>query len=153
MEEKRKEARERLREDDGRKKEARMKEDSWALLRLSMNFLKEKEGGWRQRRIEECDRIREEEKRDRLAVVREKRYGLKKLSKEENLRLKTRTEDRLEVARAKENLWKRFRGDKEDREMVEDEIKAWESLREGIMELEEEGVWRNPGKEVRTLVI
>ena len=62
MEEKRKEARERLREDDGRKKEARRKEDSWALLRLSMNFLKEKEGGWRQRRIEECDRIREEER-------------------------------------------------------------------------------------------
>ena len=96
-----------------------------------------------------------EKKRDRLAVVREKRkrYGLKKLSKEENQRLKTRTEERLEVARAKENLWKRFRGDEEDREMVEDKIKAWESLREGIMELEEEGVWRNPGKEVRTLVI
>ena len=88
-------------------------------------------------------------------MVREKkkRYDLKKLSKEENQRLKIRTEERLEVARAKENLWKRFRGDKEDREMVEDEIKAWESLREGIMELEEEGVWRNPGKEVRTLVI
>jgi hypothetical protein len=31
--------------------------------------------------------------------------------------------------------------------MEEDEI------REGILELEEDGVWRNPGKEVRTLVI
>ena len=83
-----------------------------------------------------------EKKRDRLAVVREKkkRYGLKKLSKEENQRIKIRTEERLEVARAKENLWKRFREDKEDREMVEDEIQAWERLREGIMDLEEEGV-------------
>ena len=150
MEDKRKEARERLIQDDGRKEKARRKEDSWALLRLSTNFLKEQEGGWRQRRIEECDKIREEEKRDRLAVVREKkkRYGLKKLSKEENQRIRIRTEERLEVARAKENLWKRFRGEEEDREMEEDEIKAWENLREGIMELEEEGVWRNPGKEV-----
>ena len=117
-------------QDEGRKKEAKHLEDSWALLRLSMNFLKENEGGWRQRRIEECDKIREEEKRDRLAVVREKRkrYGLKKLSKEENQRIKTRTEDRLEVARAKENLWKRFR-EEEDKEMEEDEIKAWEKER------------------------
>ena len=88
MEDKRTEARERLAQDEGRKKETKQMEDSWALLRLSMNFLKENEGGWRQRRIEECDKIRDEEKRDRLAVVREKkkRYGLKRLSKEENRR-------------------------------------------------------------------
>ena len=68
-EEKRKEDRERLSQEEGKKKEAKKKKDSWALLRLSMNYLKEKDGAWRQRRIEECDKIREEDKRDRMAVA------------------------------------------------------------------------------------
>ena len=45
MEDKRTEARERLAQEEGRKKEAKQMEDSWALLRLSMNFLKVNEGG------------------------------------------------------------------------------------------------------------
>ena len=95
---------------------------------------------WRTTRIEECDRIREEEKIDRLAIAREKkkRYGLKKLSQEENRRLKGRTEDRLEIARAKENYWKRFRG-KEEEDMEEEERKAWNAIKEGISTLEENG--------------
>ena len=73
MEDRRLEARELLRRDEDRKKEAKQKKDSWDLLRTSMEYLKEKEWGWRQRRIEEIERIREEEKRDRLAVVKEKK--------------------------------------------------------------------------------
>jgi hypothetical protein len=109
MEERRKEDRERLSKEEEKKREAKRKMDSWALLRLSMGYLKEKDGAWRQRKIEECDRIREEEKRDRLAITREKkkRYGINKLSKEENQKIKTRTEERL-VDRA-ERLLKRGR--------------------------------------------
>ena len=110
MEEKRKEDRERLSLEEGKKKEAKKKADSWALLRLSMKYLKEKDVAWRQRRIEECDKIREEDKRDRLAVAREKkkRYGINKISKDENTKIKKRTEERLDIAKAKENLWKRL---------------------------------------------
>ena len=84
------------------------KEKAWEMMRESITFMKTHEEKWRTRRIEECDRIKEEEKIDRLAIAREKkkRYGLKKLSVEENMRLKGRTEDRLEIARAKENYWK-----------------------------------------------
>ena len=51
-------------------------------------------------------------------MVREKkkRYGIPKL--EENLRLKLRTEDRMMIARAKENLWKRFREKEEVKEAI-----------------------------------
>ena len=42
---------------------------------------------------------------------------------EENRRLKKRTEDRLEIARAKENYWKQFRG-KEGGDMKEVEREA-----------------------------
>jgi hypothetical protein len=85
MEEKREEARMRLKEDEDRKDAARKKEESWDLMKEAVRFLKEKGDGWRERRIEECERIREEEKIDRLALVKEKkkRYGLKRLSKEE----------------------------------------------------------------------
>ena len=36
----------------------------------------------------------------------EERYGLKKLSKEENMRLKKRTEEIMEISQAKANYWK-----------------------------------------------
>ena len=68
MEEKRTEARDMLAVDEERRRESKRKKDSWALLRASIDFLKENEGKWRQRRIEECEKIKEEEKRDRLAV-------------------------------------------------------------------------------------
>jgi hypothetical protein len=81
MEEKREEARERQMEDEERKGMARRKEESWALMREAVIFLRENTDKWRERRIEECDRIREEDKRDRLAVSKEKkkRYGMKRL--------------------------------------------------------------------------
>ena len=71
------------------------KEANWSLLRESISFLKENEDGWQQRRIKEVDRIKEEEKKDRLEICKEKkkRYGIKKLNKEENRRLKERTEE------------------------------------------------------------
>ena len=69
-------------------------------------------------KIKECERIKEEEKNDRLAIANEKRkrYGLKRLNKEENMRIKKRTEERLELAQAKANYWKWYRGG--GREMI-----------------------------------
>ena len=155
MEERRKEARELLRIEEGRKKEAKKKEESWAFLRTSIAFLKEQEWKWKQRQIEEVERIKEEEKADRLAVLREKKkiYGISKLSKEENQRLKLRTEDRLTVAKAKENLWKRFRDKDMMKEMQEDEVRAWEDIQRMIIELEEEGSWRNEDKNIKDIKI
>ena len=111
MEEEREEARQHLMEEENRKKDAKKKEESWALMRESVAFLRTNADKWRERRIDECDRIREEEKKDRLAVAKEKKrkYGLKRLSKEENMRMTMRTEERLEIAKAKENLWRKFR--------------------------------------------
>jgi hypothetical protein len=111
MEEKREEARQHLLEEKDRKRGARKKEESWALMRESVAFLRTNADKWRKRKIEECDRIREEEKKERLGVVKEKKrkYGIKRLSKEENMRMTKRTEERLEIARAKENLWRQHR--------------------------------------------
>ena len=105
-----------------------------------MKFLRENVEKWRERKIGECERIREEEKKDRLAVAKEKKrkYGIKRLSKEENMRMTRRTEERLEIAKAKENLWRKHRGQGEMKIGEED---AWETLREKIMELEEAGAW------------
>jgi hypothetical protein len=102
MEEKREEARERQIEEDERKGMARRKEESWALVRVAVKFLRDNTDKWRERRIDECDRIREEDKKDRLAVSKEKkkRYGLKRLSKEENLRMTRRTDERLRLRKS-----------------------------------------------------
>ena len=62
MEDKRKEARERLSADEERRKKCKRKEDSWALLRASIEFLKKNEEKWRLRKIEDRDRVMEEEK-------------------------------------------------------------------------------------------
>ena len=52
--------------------------------------------------------------------MKKKRYGIKRLSKEENKRLKERAEDRILLAKARGNLWKLARNpeerDMEDRE-------------------------------------
>ena len=55
------------------------------------------------------------------------------------MRLKKRTEERLEIASAKENLWKKFRN--KDQELAEEgkDVEAWEGLRTSVMELEEGG--------------
>ena len=111
-------------------------------MRMSVEYLKQNEDRWRCRKIDECERIKEEEKKDRLAIVKgkKKRYGLQKLSKEENRRLKSRTEDRIEIAKAKENYWRKFR-QKNDNEMEEEEDDAWRNLEKGILMLEERGTW------------
>ena len=160
MEEKRKDARNLLAADEERKRESKKKKESWALLRESTQFLKENEGKWRQRKIEECEKIKEEEKKDRLAVCREKkkRYGIPKLSKEENMRIKIRTEERLELARAKENLWKKFREEIDTKEITENERDAWENLKRSIMSIEEEETglkWESAGsgREIWKIII
>jgi hypothetical protein len=136
-EKRRRELKAKLEEDEDRLKEARRKEATWELLRESIKFLKSKEVIWRTRRIEECSRIREEEKRDRLAVVdvKKRKYGVKRMTKEENLRIKERTEERLEISTAKTNYWRNYRERKDD--MEEEERIAWSSVKEGIMILEE----------------
>ena len=73
MEEKREEARQHLLEERDRKRDAKRKEESWALMREAVAFLRTNDEKWRERKIEECDRIREEEKKDRLAVAKEKK--------------------------------------------------------------------------------
>ena len=112
-------------------------------MKEAVKYSKEKGDGWRERRIDECEWIREEEKTDRLALVKEKkkRYGLKRLSKEENSRLKSRTEDRILISQSKANLWKRYRdgGEEEDgAEMGTEEERAWRNIWNGVRKLEEE---------------
>jgi hypothetical protein len=110
--------------DEERKREAKRKKEVRDLMRESMDFLRKKKEKWKERRIEESKRIKEEEKRDRLAIVKEKkkRHGIKVLSREESKRLRMRTEERLEITKAKENYWKEFWEVKEeDTEMDEKE--------------------------------
>ena len=49
-----------------------------------------------------------------MAITSEKRkrYGLKRMNKEETQRLKERTERKLELAQAKSNYWKWYRGER-----------------------------------------
>ena len=59
------------------------------------------------------ERIKNEEKADRLAISRQKKkkYGIKQLNKEENRRIKERTEERIHISQAKANYWKMHRGE------------------------------------------
>ena len=126
MEEKREEARMRLREGEEQKERAKEKEARWDLMKEAAKFLKENSDRWRERQIDECERIKQEEKDDRFAVIKmkRKRYGLKTMSKEEKMRLKERTEDKLLIAKTKSNLWKQAR-DPQEKEMEEEEEEAW----------------------------
>ena len=55
----------------------------------------------------------------------------------------------MEIASAKANLWKKFREGGED--LSEREVTAWEAIRTSVMELEEEGRWREPEEEAEKL--
>ena len=107
-----------------------------------MEYLAKNKEKWQSRRIAECKQIKEEEKADRLAIVREKkkRYGLKGLSKEESKRLRSSTEDKIMMATARANLWKRFRdpGSK-DIDMEQEEMKAWDGIKKSLDDLGEGG--------------
>ena len=137
-EERRREWKMRVEEDENRKRMATRKEDQWLLLRETVKYLKENDKKWQDRKIAEVSRIREEEKLERLAIVREKkkRYGIKTLSKEESKRLKERSEERIIVSKAKANYWKRYR-DIED----EEEREHWQALKRAVIALEERGGW------------
>ena len=69
------------------------------------------------------------------------------MSKEERKRLKTRTEERIEIAQAKANYWKWYRGGGEkikgEKESMreEDMRDAWTRMKVHIVALEEEGEW------------
>ena len=77
-EEMREEKKRQISEDEGRKAEARRKENIWSLLKESIKYLRENEVSWQHRKIGEIERIKAEERQDRLAIVNEKRkrYGI-----------------------------------------------------------------------------
>ena len=52
--------------------------------------------------------------------------------------MKLRTEERILIARGRENLWKKFQEPGPSGSMREEEIETWECLRKTIGELEEE---------------
>ena len=114
-----------------------------------MEFIKKNEQKWRTRNLQECTKRRELDKEERLAIAKEKkkRYGIKTLSQEESKRLKTRTEERIEIAQAKANYWKWYRGGGEKRKgekknkREEDMRDAWTRMKVYIVALEEEGEW------------
>ena len=114
-EEKRREWRKQEEEDTARKEDAKRKEENWKLLRESISFLKKNESKWQHRKIKEVERIKNEEKADRLAISRQKKkkYGIKQLNKEENRRIKERTEERIHISQAKANYWKTKKGRRE----------------------------------------
>ena len=86
--------------------------------------------------------------------AKKRRYGLKRLSKEENSRLKLRTEERLILAKVRENLWRRYRGGGAERKNPplgegEKEEEAWRRLEEGLQLLdEEEAPWHDQSRRV-----
>ena len=92
--------------------------------------------------------MKQEAKEDRLAVSRmkKKRYGIRRLSKEENKRLKERAEDRILLAKARGNLWKLARNP-EERHMEDKEEEAWRVMGEGAMEFTEKEDWEDDYKE------
>ena len=133
-EERRQENKQRQEDDEERMRIADRKKYSWDMLRVSMDFLRKNDAKWQTIKLAEVDRIKEEEKKDRLAICKgnKKRYGIKKMNKEENMRLIKRTEERVAISQAKPNYWKQHRsvgGGKENRE-------EWDKLREGILALE-----------------
>ena len=73
-------------------------------------------------------------------VVKDKKrwYGLKKLTKEENSRLRMRTEERMDIARGKTNLWRKFGLGRVNMDIKEEELEALEEIRRRVLELEEE---------------
>ena len=129
-EEKRREWRKQEEEDTARKEDAKRKEENWKLLRESISFLKKNESKWQHRKIKEVERIKNEEKADRLAIRRQKKkkYGIKLLNKEENKRIKERTEERIIISQAKANYWKMHRG--EERGYKEMNGEHWRNMKE-----------------------
>ena len=75
-----------------------------------------------------------------------RKNGLTRFSKEEKKRLKRRTKERLKIASAKANLWRKFRDRNKELDMTEEEAEAWAGLRASVMELEEGGCWRETGE-------
>ena len=152
----RQEARDRQQEDEARRGRAKKRHESFELLRTSLNFLREREEKWRTRKIAECERIKEEEKKDRLAMAKEKKrwYGQQRLSKEENKRIKMRTEERLDIARGKTNLWRKFGLGRLTQEVKDEELDAWEEIQRLVLELEEEdGDWMDRGINIQNITI
>ena len=142
MEERRIEARQRLQEEEALKEKARQKKKRWELLRISLEYLRLHDEKWQERRLEECERIKKEEKEDRLAIVRVKKrkYGLKRLSKDEGAKMRMRSEERILLATARENLWRMSRS---PLEILDDEDEeAWGVVREGLLEFTAEDDWQ-----------
>ena len=111
---------------------------SWHLLREGICYLEKNSEKWRQRRLKQVDKIKQKDKAGRLAVVaiKKKRYGIGKLTKDETKGMNKGTEERLMLAKVRENLWRKQQvrvGVDSDAEndlddMTESEREAWSSL-------------------------
>ena len=71
--------------------------------------------------------------------IKKKRYGIKTMSKEENLRLKEMSKRKIMLAKARGNLWKLSRNPQ--CMMEEKKEEAWRVIGEGAMELTGEEDW------------
>ena len=71
------------------------------------------------------------------------------------MRIGMRTKERLELARAKENLWRKYQErDKGEGGDADEELEdAWMMVGEGILLLEEKGDWIDPEKEIGKMVV
>ena len=49
-----------------------------------------------------------------------------------------RKEERLDIAKARINLWIKFGEGRKKEDIPEDELKAWETLRDGVLELDDD---------------
>ena len=92
--------------------------------------------GWQERKLRECERMRKEAKEDRMAVVRmkKKRYGISKLDKDETRGLRKRTEERILIAKARDNLWKRHQHQDQCYDDLDDLEKTAGDNVEGLLE-------------------
>ena len=114
---------------DGKKRKEmkREKEAHWGLLRECTSFIKENTERWEKRTGDETKRIRAEEKVERLdrAKQKQEKYRNKVKIKEEEEKLKMnakqRTNEILELAEIRKNLWKNYRN--EDGNPVEVKVK------------------------------
>ena len=132
-------------EDKQRMEKMKQKEQRWSLMREAVKFLRENDMKWQERKIEEWGRIKLEEKKDRLAMVEIKkgRYGAKlaKLTKDENSKIRMRTEERKEMAVVMRNLWRKCREMGDENDIDEEERLAWEKIHDCLENEDEKDTW------------
>ena len=85
--------------------------ERWEMMRECKRFLEENSEKWERRTSQEGKRIEKEEKQTRLEMVERKKKkcgkaGNKRLSAEEEEKVRTETTRKQELAEIKQNLWR-----------------------------------------------